>query len=102
MKAIHAVWKQGQIVPSQPVDWPDGTVLTVAPIEAAGAAESEGDILGDDPASIARWLSWYETLEPLIFTPEEEAVLQAARRDGRDWEKSRFNERAEQLKGMFE
>jgi hypothetical protein len=102
MRAIHAIWKNGQIVPTQPVDWPDGTALTVEPIEEPKAAEPEGDLLGDDPASIARWLSWYDTLEPLIFTAEEEAVWQAVRRESRDWDKSRFSQRAEQLKGMFE
>ncbi len=102
MKAIQAVWKNGRIVPSQPVDWPDGTTLTVEPIEGPPTGQPEGDILGDDPASIARWLAWYDGLDPLIFTSEEEAAWQAARRESRDWEKSRFGERAEQLKEMFE
>jgi hypothetical protein len=102
MKAIHAIWKDGRVVPTQPVDWPDGTPLTVEPIEEPRAADSGGDLLGDDPASIARWLAWYDTLEPLIFTPEEEAAWEAARRESRHREKSRFPERAEQLKGMFE
>jgi hypothetical protein len=102
MKSIHAVWKNGQIVPTQPVDWPEGTALAVEPLEGLVEAESQGDLLGDDDASIARWLAWFDTLEPLDFTPEEEAAWQAARRERRDWEKSRFNERAERLKEMFE
>jgi hypothetical protein len=53
----------------------------------------------DDPASIARWLARFDALERLDFTPEEEAAWQAARRD---WEKSRFDDRADRLKGMFE
>jgi predicted DNA-binding antitoxin AbrB/MazE fold protein len=32
MNTIHAVWKNGQIVPMQPVDWPEGTPLTVEPV----------------------------------------------------------------------
>src|SRR3954462_4087196 len=101
-KTIHAIWKDGRIVPNQPVDWPDGTALTVAPIGDAPLAEPEGNLLGDDPESIGRWLAWYDSLEPLVFTPEEEAAWQAARRERRDWEKSRFDERAQQLKGLFE
>ena len=66
------------------------------------AAEPEGDLLGDDPASIARWLAWFDSLEPLEFTLEEEAALEAARQERRDWEKSRSDERAERLKAMFE
>jgi hypothetical protein len=102
--AILAIWKNGQIVPTQPVDWPEGTALAVEPIEEQGLppAVPEGDLLGDDRASIARWLAWFDSLEPLNFTPEEEAALQEARRQRRDWEKSQFQERAERLKGLFE
>ncbi|MFI5455351.1 MAG: hypothetical protein ACHRXM_07845 [Isosphaerales bacterium] len=102
MQKIHAVWKGGQILPTQPVDWPEGTALAVEPIEELLVTDSEADLLSDDPASIARWLAWFDSLEPLNFTPEEEAAWQAARRERRDWEKSRFDERAERLKGMFE
>jgi hypothetical protein len=102
MKAIHAIWRNGEIVPMQPVDWPEGTALTVEPVDELRATKPEGDLLGDDPESVARWLAWYDTLEPLNFTPEEDAAWQAARRERRDWEESRFDGRAERLKGMFE
>ena len=68
VKAIHAIWKNGQIVPTQPVDWPEGTEPAVEPIEEPLETDSEGDLLADDPESIARWLA---SLEPLSFTPEE-------------------------------
>jgi hypothetical protein len=100
MKTIQAIWKNGKIMPTQPVDWPEGTALTVVPV--AEVPEREGDILGDDPASVDRWLAWYDSLEPLVFTPEEEAAWQAARRERREWEESHFDERAERLKGLFE
>ncbi len=102
MKTIHAIWKDGHIVPTQPVDWPDGIELSVGPFEEFQVAESEGDLHGDDSESIARWLAWFDSLEPLVFTLEEEAAWQAARRENREWEKSHFVERAEQLKGLFE
>lgn len=102
MKAIRAIWKDGRIVPTQPIDWPEGTALVVEPVDESRAAEVERDLLDDTPEAIARWLAWYDTLEPLIFTPEEEAAWQAARRECRDREKSQFDERAERLKGLFE
>ena len=64
--------------------------------------DPDGDLLGDDDASIACWLAWFDSLEALSFTPEEEAAWQAARREQRDWEKSRFDDRAERLKEIFE
>jgi len=102
MSTVHAIWKNGQIVPTEPVDWPEGTALSVEPIDEALFNESDGDLLGDDPASIERWLAWFDTLEPLNFTPEEEAAWHAARREQHDWEKSRFDSRAERLKDLFE
>jgi len=101
MKAISAIWIDGQIVPTQPIDWPEGTEVTVEPIVGGPAALAQGDILGDDPESVARWLAWFDSLEPLELTPEEEAVWHAARQERRDWEKSRFDERAERLREMF-
>jgi hypothetical protein len=47
MKSIHAVWKNGQIVPTQPVDWPEGTALAVEPLEAPVGTDPEADLLGD-------------------------------------------------------
>jgi hypothetical protein len=74
MKTIHAVWKNGQIIPTQAVDWPEGTALVVEPIEESLVTDPEGDLFGDDPASIARWLAWFDSLEPLNFTHEAEAA----------------------------
>jgi predicted DNA-binding antitoxin AbrB/MazE fold protein len=102
MKAIQAIWQNGQIIPTQPVDWPEGTELAVEAIEEPLETDSSEGLLGDDPESIARWLAWLDSLEPLELTPEEEAALQAARQQRRDWEKTQFPARAERLRGMFE
>src|SRR5262245_2685313 len=84
MKAIHAIWKDGQIVPTQHVDWPDGTALTVKPLEETRDSEADGDILGDDPDSIARWIALYDALPPLQMTEAEEAEWRSARSDMKD------------------
>jgi hypothetical protein len=81
VKAIHAIWKDGRIIPTQPVDWPDGTTLTVEPVEELRETESEGGLLGNDPAAIARWTASYDALPPLRMSASEEAEWQAARRD---------------------
>ena len=76
MKAIHAIWRDGQIVPTQPIDWPDGTALSIEPVEEPPADDAEGDLLGNDPASIARWIAYYEALPLLRMTAAEEAEWQ--------------------------
>lgn len=87
MNAIKATWKHGQLIPCEAVDWPEGCDVLVEPILSPplriGMDESEW---GDDPQSIADWIAWSASLEPLELTPEEEAAM--ARFDA---EQSRFN-----------
>lgn len=77
MKAIHAVWKDGRIVPAEPVDWPDGTTLTLEPVGGPGEADSETGLLGGDPASIARWTAAFDALPPLRMSEQEESEMRA-------------------------
>ena len=94
MKTIRAVWRNGQIVPTQTVDCPEGTALSVGPVEEMLANDRDSDLLGDDPASIARWLAWFDSLEPLCLTPDEEAgMARYARRERRDWGEVPFYQR---------
>src|SRR5947207_915528 len=80
MSAIRATWKNGQIVPDEPVDWPEGYRLLVEPdTSQPPPAETSDEELSNSPEAIAAWLKWYDSLEPLIFTPEEEADLAAWR-----------------------
>jgi hypothetical protein len=79
MNAIKATWKNGQIVPDEPVNWPEGRRLIVAPeplSEIGGMTEEEQ---GDDPESIARWVADFDALPPLVLSPAEEADLAAWR-----------------------
>jgi hypothetical protein len=74
MNAIKAIWRDGQIVPREPVNWPEGCDLVVEPLPAAAAKigldESEWR---DDSASRADWDAWIRTIDALELTPEEEA-----------------------------
>jgi len=102
LKAIQAIWMNGQIIPTQPVDWPEGTALAVEPVEAHARPDIETDLRGDDPESIERWVRWLDSLEPLNFTPSQAAALSEARAQRRDWQKSQFDANAERLKTLFE
>jgi hypothetical protein len=86
MNAIRATWTNGQIVPAEPVDWPEGISLWVEPAgvaEKIGMDESEWR---DDPESIADWISWVDTIQPLVLTDEERAEMERYRAEHR-----RFN-----------
>ncbi len=85
MKAIHAIWKNGQIVPTQPIDWPDGTTLSIEPIEEPRSDESEADLSGDDPAAIARRIAFFEALPPMRMSASEGAEWAAARQQMKEY-----------------
>ena len=51
------------------------------------------------PEEIEDWLRWYHSLEPLEFTPEEEADLAAWRRKVKEYEIARS---AERMEGLFQ
>ncbi len=75
MKAVQAIWKDGQIVPVEPVDWPEGTPLFVRP----RVEEPDEDLLGNDPETIARRIASLNALPPLQMAPGEEAERQKNR-----------------------
>jgi hypothetical protein len=85
MKTIHAIWKNGQIVTTEPIDWPDGTTLSIEPIEVAGADGADEDLWGNDSASIDRWIAFFEAIPPMRMSAEEEAEWLAARRQMKEY-----------------
>lgn len=72
MNAIKATWKNGRILPAEPVDWPEGSELVVEPMTATaekiGLEEAEWR---DDAESLADWDAWLPTIEPLALSDEE-------------------------------
>jgi len=83
MNAIKATWTNGQILPAEPVDWPEGSELLVEPItqsEKIGLDESEWR---DDAQSIANWVAWVDTIEPLAMSDAERAEVERYRAEHR-------------------
>jgi len=85
MNAIKATWTKGQIVPAEPVDWPEGSELLVealAPSEKIGMTEEEW---GDDPESIAAWIAAVDKIEPMIWADGEREQYERYRKECRDF-----------------
>src|SRR5208283_2071899 len=106
MHAITGTFKNGQIVPNQPAEWPEGTTVRIEPIPAPTEIEEpDREKLGmteeeqtDDPESVARWIAAFDSIPPLQMTPEEEVEWQAARQAQKEFEKTVFFEQAEKLR----
>ena len=115
MNAIRAKVRGGRIEVDGPLDLPDGTEVLVFPAAGhtadAGAptgtgddndADDEDDGWDNSPEGIAAWLRWYDSLEPLIFTPEERAAWEADRAARKSWELGHAEERAAKLQRLWE
>lgn len=76
MTVIKSVVKNGRVEIKTPPDWPEGREVMIelmpAAAEKIGLDESEWR---DDPASLADWEAWIKTVQPLQFTPDEEAAF---------------------------
>jgi hypothetical protein len=110
MHPITGIVKDGQIIPNEPAEWPNGTRVRIEPIQTleetvapdAGQNVWTEDRQQDDPESVARWIAAFDAIPPLQMTSEEEAEWQAARAAQRAFEKRAFFDRAEELRGMSE
>jgi hypothetical protein len=102
MNTVKGTVQNGHVVLDHPTDLPEGSRVLVEPItdeETFGLREEDWQ---DTPEAIAAWLQWYDTLEPIAWTSQEEAEWQAARAAQKEREKAAFDERAEKLRGMWE
>jgi hypothetical protein len=85
MNAVRATWTNGQIVPAEPVNWPEGSHLLVAPVPAGeniGLTEEEWR---DDPESIAAWIAAVEKIEPMIWAEGEREEYERFRKQAREF-----------------
>ena len=94
MSSITGRWKDGNILLDSAADWPDGCRVVVEPLSeeaSTGLSENEWD---DSPEAIAEWLQWYEALEPLEISAQEEEDLADWRRQLREYESAQAEKRA--------
>jgi len=100
MHAIRATWTNGQIVPAEPVDWPEGSQLLVEPIvrngEKIGITEEEWR---DDDDAIADWEAWIGTIEPMIWAEGEREEYERYREEVRQFNIEAVGKQMEQMTG---
>jgi hypothetical protein len=88
--------RHGKIEVEKPIDLPDGSNVVIQ-IATTAAAEEINEDWDNSPEAIADWLKWYYSLEPLIFTPEEEADTAAWLRKMDDFSAARMDKEIEDL-----
>ena len=99
MHAIKATWTKGQIVPAEPVDWPEGSELLVEPLQASekiGLDEAEWD---DSPEAIAEWIAAVERIEPMVWAPGEREEYERFREEIRNYTVEAVGKQMEEMAG---
>lgn len=98
MTTIKAIVQDRRLELEVPFDWPDGTEVAICPL--ANGATGESDRLSPD--EIVAALAALDAIEPFEMTDEEIAHWEAERKARKEREKSRFLERAEELRRHWE
>lgn len=96
------VIQAGQVIVGEPVNLPDGTEVTIT---GRVGCKFEGAEDNDRPPTdeeIEADLKAMSEFEPLIFTDEELAELEADRQARKEWEKAHFFEYMDGLKRMVD
>jgi hypothetical protein len=99
MNTVKGTWKNGQVVLDSPTDWPDGCRVLVEPAPEGVTIGIREEDWPTTPQAIADWLQWYDSLEPIEITPEEEANLAAWRQQVKAYSIAKQSER---IQGLFE
>lgn len=102
MHAIKGKYRGGQIVLDEKADWPEETEVVVEPVTVEPVIGMREEAWSSTPEAIADWLRWYDSLEPLEMTAEEETAWYAALREQKEYEKSKFEENARRAERLFE
>lgn len=84
MSKIMGTVRNGKIEPDEPIDWPNGHRVVIADAKSASGSDVEflnEDEWPDTPENRAELLRRLEAIEPLGWTPEEEARINLAREE---------------------
>ncbi len=94
---MTATWINGHIVFDAAPTWPDGCRLSVEPAAQEATLGIREEDWPTDAEGRAAWLAWYDSLEPLEMTAQEERDLQAWRQKVKEYTLANMSEHVEGL-----
>lgn len=102
MSAITGRVENGLVILDEPASLAEGSRVVVQPLDGAeplGVSESQWQ---DTPEAIADWIAWYDSLEPIILSPDDEQSMAAYRQRQHEIGKSAFDERADRVRKIWQ
>jgi hypothetical protein len=104
MSAIRGTYRNGQVILDgpPPADWKDGTEVWLEPVDPASGEDDPDGLLGSDPESIARWLTWYESLKPYRMSDEDDAEFRRVLQEHKEWELANQEARSKKIRDLFQ
>lgn len=101
MIAIKGTVRNGQVVLDEPADLPDGARVEVVPAASPEYGMREEDY-PTTPEGIAALVKRMDAIEPMAFTPEEEADLAEWRKKQKEYELANWEKRCRRVEEMAE
>jgi hypothetical protein len=101
LNAAKAKYENGQVILTEPVDWPEGVDVIVEPMPQATLGIPE-DQWPTDLQGIAELLARMDKATHRWLSPEDEAGWEAGLQAQKEYEKARFQEHGEELRRMWE
>jgi hypothetical protein len=92
-------WKMGQIVLDKPTDWPEGCRVLVEPADEEEPLGIREEDWPTTPEALADWVHWFDSLEPVELSEQDEAEWQSAREAVKAHSIANMHKRIE---GLFE
>lgn len=103
MSEIGGTIQDGKVILDHPPAWPNGKrVWVVDPGRGSELMMMTEDEQGTDPEAITKWVEWFDSLQPLILTPEDEERIRKAREDQKAFELAHWEERSHKLEKLAE
>ena len=102
MSTINGTYTNGVIRLDTPTDLVEGQkvkIQTIVKTDQLGCSTEEWD---NSAEGIEAWLNWYDSLEPLMLTASDLAIIAASRDEQRRFECENWVTKSEVLRKSFE
>ncbi len=87
---LKGTWKNGQVILDSPAERPEGCRVIIEPIsDETGTLGITEQVWPQSPEAIPDWLAWFDSIEPIEMTAEEEAQWQAGGEVQRAYERAK-------------